>query len=60
MGLKKGQKVQVNGEIVEPINKVKLWELPGWTGGRIRRLIEAKQKEQKDIYEERAKLTETE
>lgn len=37
------KKLKINEEEVDPINKVKLWELPGWTPGRIRRLIEEKQ-----------------
>jgi len=43
----KVKKVRINDEEVIPINKVKLWELEGWTPGRIRRLIEKKQEEVK-------------
>lgn len=58
MGLKEGQKIKVNDEYVEPITKHKLWEQPGWTSGRIRRLIEAKQAEVKAKFEAQAKEAE--
>lgn len=41
------KKVVINEEEVVPINKIKLWEIEGWTSGRIRRIIEDKQKEVK-------------
>jgi hypothetical protein len=52
------KRVMINGEEVTPVNKVKLWELPGWTRGQIRRLIEAKQKEVKSKFKQASEAAE--
>lgn len=39
------KKIVLNGEEVKPIKKHKLWELKGWTPGKIQRMLLQKQKE---------------
>lgn len=37
--------VKINGETVTPINKVKLWQLEGWSPAKIKRMLIEAQKE---------------
>lgn len=55
MGLRKGQKLMVNGTVETPIRKHKLWEKPGWTSKKIRALIEEKQVAAKRKFAEEAR-----
>lgn len=45
------KRLVINKEPATPINKVKLWELEGWSFRRVRRLIERKQAEAKTVKE---------